>query len=66
MPASLIPVPPLAEQRRIISKVDELMAFCDRLEASLTTADDTRRRLLDGLLAEALMPDTERELVAAE
>jgi type I restriction enzyme S subunit len=61
-----IPIPPLAEQRRIVAKVDELMALCDRLEASLTTGADTRRRLLDALLAEALAPDDERELEAAE
>jgi type I restriction enzyme, S subunit len=48
--------PPLAEQQRIVAKVDELMALCDRLEASLTTADDTRSRLLEALLAEALAP----------
>jgi type I restriction enzyme S subunit len=54
------------EQRRIVAKVDELMALCDRLEASLTTAADTRRLLLDALLAEALAPDEERELEAAE
>ncbi len=52
----LAPVPPLAEQHRIVAKVDALMALCDRLEASLTTTAATRRRLLGALLAEALTP----------
>ena len=55
--AYLFPLPPLAEQHRIVAKVDELMALCDRLEASLTTGDDTRCRLLGALLIEALEPD---------
>ena len=49
-----VPLPPLAEQHRIVAKVDELMALCDRLEASLTTRDETRGRLLESVLHEAL------------
>jgi type I restriction enzyme, S subunit len=60
------PLPPLPEQHRIVAKVNKLMALCDQLEASLTTADDSRRRLLEALLAEALAPAKERELEAAE
>ena len=52
-----IPIPPLAEQRRIVAKVDKLMALCDRLEASLATGDNTCRRLLAASLHEALKPD---------
>jgi type I restriction enzyme S subunit len=61
-----VALPPLAEQRRIVAKVSELMALCDRLEASLTAAAATRRRLLDALLEEALAPAEDRELEAAE
>jgi len=51
---SLLPLPPLAEQHRIVAKVDELMALCDELEAHLTTAATTRARLVDATLHEAL------------
>ncbi|MFN7610005.1 MAG: restriction endonuclease subunit S [bacterium] len=61
-----VPLPPLAEQHRIVAKVDALMALCDRLEASLAATAATRRRLLDALLAEALAPVNARELEAAE
>lgn len=50
----LIPLPPLAEQHRIIAKVDELMSLCDRLERALQDATTTRARLLDATLREAL------------
>ena len=43
-----------------MTKVDELMVLCDRLEASLASGDDTRRRLLDAMLHEALAPSTEK------
>ena len=59
-------IPPLAEQHRIVAKVDELMALCDRLEASLTTSDQTRTRLLEATLAEALAPASISEMESAE
>jgi type I restriction enzyme S subunit len=61
-----IPVPALAEQHRIVARVDALLALCDRLESSLDLAAATRRRLLDALLAEALAPADDREMEAAE
>ena len=61
----LVPLPPLAEQNRIVSKVDALMALCDQLEAALTTADTTRTRLLEALLHDALNPAADT-LEAAE
>ena len=61
-----IPLPPLAEQHRIVAKVDELMSLCDRLEASLTTSNQTRTRLLEATLTEALAPASISEMEAAE
>ena len=49
------PLPPLAEQHRIVAKVDELMALCDQLEQQLSQADQQRKRLLEAVLAEALV-----------
>ena len=50
-----IPLPPLAEQHRIVAKVDELMALCDQLEQQLSQADQQRWRMLEAVLAEALV-----------
>lgn len=44
------PFPPLAEQHRIVAKVDELMALCDRLEAEQTDAESAHAKLVDTLL----------------
>lgn len=56
-----IPLPPLAEQHRIVAKVDELMTLCDRLEGQLTSAASESRRLLEAVLHEALAPSVQRE-----
>ena len=50
----VFPLPPLAEQHRIVAKVDELMAVCDRLEAGLAAGEETRGRLVEALLYETV------------
>ncbi len=52
----LIPIPPLGEQRRIVAKVDELMAVCDQLETQMTAAQTEGHRLLEAILNDALKP----------
>ncbi|HEY0033657.1 MAG TPA: restriction endonuclease subunit S, partial [Devosia sp.] len=45
------PLPPLAEQRRIVAKVDELMALCDALERESADAMASHQALVEALLA---------------
>ena len=49
--AAVIPIPPLAEQKRIVAKVDELMALCDRLEVQLQERDTQHAALARASLA---------------
>lgn len=44
-------LPPEAEQLRIVAKVDELMALCDRLETEQAYAEAAHAKLVDALLA---------------
>ncbi|MBI6743560.1 restriction endonuclease subunit S [Pseudomonas syringae] len=46
----IVPLPPLAEQHRIVAKVDELMHLCDRLEAQQTDAGNAHAQLVQALL----------------
>ncbi|MCF8004295.1 MAG: hypothetical protein K9L32_08825 [Chromatiaceae bacterium] len=43
---------PIAEQRRIVAKVDQLMVLVDQLEAQLTASRTTAANLLSALVAE--------------
>lgn len=45
-----LPFPPLAEQHRIVAKVDELMALCDELEAAQIKREKRRDRLVAAIL----------------
>jgi type I restriction enzyme, S subunit len=54
-----IPVPPLAEQRRIVAKVDQLMALVDELETQLAAAKSTSAALLDAMIHELLNPSAQ-------
>lgn len=48
--SSVIPLPPLPEQARIVAKVESLMALCDRLEKAQTTNLKTHQTLVKTLL----------------
>lgn len=50
----LIPIPPLAEQKRIVTKVDELMSICDQLKEKLQQSQETQVQLTDALVDRAL------------
>jgi type I restriction enzyme S subunit len=50
----LIPLPPLAEKKRIVQKLDELLQYCNELEASIKQSESQNEKLLQQVLREAL------------
>jgi type I restriction enzyme S subunit len=57
-----IPVPPLDEQHRIVQKVDELMALCDRLEQQTSDQLKAHETLVDTLLGTLTQSENATEL----
>ena len=48
----LVPIPPLAEQNRIVAKVDQLMALVDELERQQEASRENASKLLDAIVQE--------------
>jgi len=47
-------LPPVAEQYRIVVKVDELMALCSTLKSQINAAQETQLHLADAVVEKAV------------
>ncbi|MEI8207320.1 MAG: restriction endonuclease subunit S [Kiritimatiellales bacterium] len=59
-----VPLPPLAEQRRIVAKVEQLMALVDELETQLAASRAAAANLLSALVAELTGTPNDRKISA--
>jgi type I restriction enzyme, S subunit len=57
-----IPIPPLAEQHRIVAKVDQLMSLCDQLRAAIQRCNQHSRHLADALVDKTLSSASETSM----
>ena len=46
-----IPLPPLAEQKRIVAKIEQLMTLCNTLEQQIKDATDKQAGILNAVMA---------------
>jgi type I restriction enzyme, S subunit len=49
---ALISLPPIQEQHRIITKIDRLMALCDRLEQQIDAATEKQTTILNAVMTQ--------------
>ena len=54
--SSVVPLPPLKEQKRIVKKLGELMTLCDELKTTLNNNQNYTDQLLQVALKDALQP----------
>ena len=57
----IVPLPPFEEQKRIVSKVDELMVLCDKLEARRKKKQELQSKLNSAALDRMLSADNQEE-----
>lgn len=62
----LVPIPPLAEQHRIVAKVDQLMILCDQLKTRLTQTRQLNEQLASTLVEQALIEDGQQASIATD
>jgi len=48
--STILPLPPLQEQKRIVAEIDRLMALCDELESKLTESQFQADKLMDAIV----------------
>ncbi len=50
----ILPLPPLAEQRRIVARINQLMSFCDKLETGLLRSQADSEKLMEAVVGRML------------
>lgn len=60
-----LPLPPLAEQKAIVAKVEKLFAICDQLESQITSNQTHAKQLMQAVLKEAFSQQNTAEPVSA-
>jgi len=58
--AHVVPVPPLPEQKAIVTKVEKLLALCDQLESQITLNKSHAEQLMQAVLREAFSQPSEQ------
>ena len=44
------PVPPIAEQSRIVAKIDELLDICEKIKENISKKQNTQNRLAESFM----------------
>jgi type I restriction enzyme S subunit len=63
---TVLPLPPVIEQHRIVAKVDQLMILCDQLKARLTQARQLNEQLASTLVERTLTEDGQQAPMATD